>query len=299
MRSPEFLSSTNRSSKHVEFSKGAYMNDNRFPSEEDVYSSFFQGKLQDEMPKKKPFWKRHFLKIYAVVTTMLVLLLGYSTVKLAMEALPPGPSHIQSRSTPTAPAPQPGVTPAPSMTPTPSATAIPPAGTIICQADWSQGVDGWSSTPDWKYVSQMLVNDGTTGGYDYSIILAPCRLSSGNYVVEAQIQYTRGEDEFGLLARGDGGGATGYMGLVSTDRYDNSASIYRNTTSLAAKEEYKVDTAWHIYRLEVRNEHLLFFIDGQQIVETTDTTYLSAGRAGLVVRGDTQINVKSFQITAL
>jgi hypothetical protein len=158
-------------------------------------------------------------------------------------------------------------------------------------------MDGWSGTADWKYISHMLVNDGTTE--KTSVILAPCQFSAGNYAVEAEIQYVRGVGGFGLLARGDGGATTGYEGWIDTYNYvSGRVSVTRGDKYLERKD-YEVNTAWHTYRLEVEDEKLRLFIDTQKIVETTDTTYLAAGRTGLVVQGDTQINVKSFQVTAL
>jgi len=270
------------------------MNQEPYPGEEHIYSHLFNEKLK---VKQRPFWRRHLLKIYAVATTALVLVLGYSAITLAMAQ---GPSSGKPNPTPKMPWEQPpsaGVTPTPLVT-TPSAPQTIPSGTVLCHADWSQGMNGWSGTPDWKYVSQMLANDGTS--YD-STILAPCSLTTGNYAVEAEIQYVRTENysgSFGILARGAGGGSTGYIGLIRTGDY-SGAAIMRGDKSLAFANEYKVDIAKHTYRLEVKDEKLLFFVDSQKIVETTDTTYLSAGRAGLVVQGHTQVYVKSFQVTAL
>lgn len=89
------------------------------------------------------------------------------------------------------------------------------------------------------------------------------------------------------------------MGWIETYKNDSEyASIVTRDSTLDSKD-CTIGTGWHTYRFEVRNEQLIFSIDGSQTVPTTDTTYLSAGRVGLVVMGDTQINVRSFQVTPL
>lgn len=67
----------------------------------------------------------------------------------------------------------------------------------------------------------------------------------------------------------------------------------------APRGEGLQDTAWHTYRFDLKDDTLTFFIDGQKILTTTDTHYLSPGRVGLAVNSGSQIEVKSFQVTAL
>ena len=67
----------------------------------------------------------------------------------------------------------------------------------------------------------------------------------------------------------------------------------------APRGEGLQDTAWHTYRFDLKDDTLTFFIDWQKIITTTDTHYLSPGRVGLAVNSGSQIDVKSFQVTAL
>jgi hypothetical protein len=127
---------------------------------------------------------------------------------------------------------------------------------------WCGGWRRRESTPDWKSVSGMLVNDGTNGATaaDISSILAPCQLSTQNYAVEATILYVRKASGFGILARG-----TGYTGFIgTTDTYIGAAAILKDRSDVLGTRAYYIDTAWHTYRLEVKGAKLLFFVDAQK-----------------------------------
>lgn len=188
---------------------------------------------------------------------------------------------------------------------TPTPRPVQP-GTVLCKEDWQNGMDGWSGTSDWKIAGGMLVNDGTAPSNYNHTLLAPCQISTSNYAVEAKIQYIKGGYGFGVLSRG--GGDNGYEGWITVDSISTgelaAEIVYASQTPFdyIVQKPYAVDDAWHTYRLEVKDLNLAFYIDGTKIADTTDPTYLSAGRVGLTVNGlwsGCQIYVKSFQVTAL
>lgn len=106
-----------------------------------------------------------------IIASMVVL------VVMAAVLIPPLLSnHLQSSpqaalSNPTnAPAPTATPTSAPTPTatpilPTPTSTPPPRPGTVLYQADWSNGLNGWVGAPDWKAAYGMLVDDGSGPHY--------------------------------------------------------------------------------------------------------------------------------------
>src|SRR5437660_10425304 len=128
-------------------------------------------------------------------------------------------------------------------------------------------MDGWSGGADWKQVSDMLVNDGTDtyNGFQDSVVLAPCQLTTDNYSVEVTIQYVRYGDGFGILARG--GGGDGYKAWISTGGKSTlvndiaaitlasespSDDYYDAVEGYLAKTDYEVDTSRHTYRFDLK-----------------------------------------------
>src|ERR1035441_10181296 len=72
-------------------------------------------------------------------------------------------------------------------------------------ATWTDGMQGWVGPKSWKTVDGMLVNDGTVRGF--LPIIAPFKLRSRDYVVQAQIRMTTGNGSaFGIVVRADGTG---------------------------------------------------------------------------------------------
>jgi serine/threonine protein kinase len=64
------------------------------------------------------------------------------------------------------------------------------------------------------------------------------------------------------------------------------------------QNSYTPDTKYHTYRVEVKTNTITLFLDGQQIGQATDNTYLNARQVGLRAY-DAEINVTSFKVFAL
>jgi hypothetical protein len=58
------------------------------------------------------------------------------------------------------------------------------------------------------------------------------------------------------------------------------------------------NTNWHTYRLEVKGTTLRLLIDGNQVLQVQDTTYLSGGKLGLN-SFQTELNVRSYKVFAI
>ena len=52
--------------------------------------------------------------------------------------------------------------------------------------------------------------------------------------------------------------------------------------------------AWHEYRFELRGDHLEVFWDGTRVIEHRDSTFSTAGRAGLWTKADSVTYVDDF-----
>jgi hypothetical protein len=268
------------------------MDDNHYSIEDNAY---FPSQGEKLNAKKKPFWRRHFLKTYATIATILVIILAYVTMTNIMH------SSVQSTLV-SRPTPVPAVIPTqPSASPT---LTSPSPETVLCNVDLSKGIDGWSGSTDWRALNNMLINDGTNSADNAdSVVLAPCQLNTANYSVVATIEYLRGGNGFGILARGGGGNGykawIGAQGLAAIGLASQSPPDDLTGDSLVVQDNYQVDTAWHTYRFDLKENTLTFFIDGQKILNTLDNQYLNSGSVGLVVNGGSEIDVKSFQVTAL
>lgn len=195
---------------------------------------------------------------------------------------------------------------APTLSPTTAPTATPAAksGDTLYQADWSNGLNGWSgSTTGWNTVSGMLVFNGKNGAENW--IAAPLQLNGrADYAVEATIQVVKtdyGYDGFGLVLRADG--QKGYLagvspqGKVALVAPLNNFENY-NLVRIIAKEKYDPKLTAHIYRAEVKGNSVRLLIDGAVVVNATDNLFLSPGKVGLDATG-CQLSILSFKVIAL
>ncbi|HEU5382430.1 MAG TPA: protein kinase [Ktedonobacteraceae bacterium] len=211
--------------------------------------------------------------------------------------------------------------PSPTNTPVSNGTP-PPTGQILYQANWSQSLDGWLGSSQWKQVNNgELGSDGSSDGSSPTnsfIIWSPAHLSVANYKIVAQIQFVRssngrGQFELGIIARGDGqqsGYEAGQIAGGICDDNDQEAIISRINDAKSRPEvnclgvnklvgqNYPVDTNFHTYEFDVTGNSLTLYIDSRLITQTTDNSFIDAGQVGLRdVLGD--INVKSFIVYAL
>lgn len=227
-----------------------------------------------------------------VVTSSRTPIVDAVTPKLPPSALP----FLSSTPSPTE-KPPPTATLTFTYTPPPSTdTPSPTEATILYQADWSGGLNGWFGSQDWKTVDGMLVSDGTNGSVRLSIT-APAALNTiDDYAVEAEIQVVRalGCSSFGVVARIDGKGG-GYQAGINYCEFKGAA--FWQMLDLGYKE-FQPGSGWHTYRLEVQGNNLKFLIDEALALETSDNRYLSGGQVGLW-SDEVQLNIRSFKVIKL
>jgi hypothetical protein len=198
----------------------------------------------------------------------------------------------------------------PTTTPTPSV----PAGTVLYQANWSHGLDGWKNTGGWSVVQGML--QGISTNVNGISITAPYIPKVANYAVEARIRVVR-------LIIQDGGfysifatqqpGADGYQAGVSSllgpgprPNGDNpQLQIYIEPMGDMAPGSFLPSdndptTLWHTYRVEVQGNAATLFVDGvgTHTASSTVTNNLSTGPLGITC-GLVVLQVSEFRIITL
>lgn len=199
----------------------------------------------------------------------------------------------------------------------PGASTLPAEATALpYAADWSGGLAGWSGTDDWSVVNGMLVSDGT--GHDERVgMLAPLQLTDPDMVVEAEIRLedyldagrTGGRASFGVMARverdGDGYGAGHCYSLgrfvpvcAGGEQGEHRSVLWNTDRATLDFAEFEPGGAWHTYRIELRGNGITVLIDGRQILESVDNTYLEGGRVGLW-SSRCAVSVRRFRVTPL
>ena len=184
--------------------------------------------------------------------------------------------------------------------PQPSPIADSP-GSVLYQADWSQGLSGWGGSGDWSTLDGMLVCRGQDATTSVGAV-APVDVSSANgYAVEADIQFLRynpADGSFGLAARVQENGA-GYGFGATTDgaivlATDQNGVLQGTLDS----KPFNPGSGWHRFRIEVTGDSLRAFIDGSLVLSAIDNTFVAGDRVGLWSSG-AQLNVRQFTVTAL
>ncbi len=244
-----------------------------------------------EKVKKKSFWKRYFWQIFAISTTLLMVIFGSTTVLLLIKnTVGPGGSRDRS-STPITTMPStPGsaVTPVPTLTPT---LPLPgPQPGVLCETGSSDNWKEWPVQGPWQLLPtnhQILLHDGS----GEATLMAPafCQPKTLNYAVEARINLLDSgvnSDEFGLIVRG------GYKARIS----DDIVNINADSKSICYKW-LSIDSGYHTYRVEVSGNEIDILIDGSKVCSAADNRYLSPGQVGLF--SDTQIEVTDFKVILL
>jgi len=202
----------------------------------------------------------------------------------------------------------PVATPTPASTPTPAPKPAP--GTILYQADWSSGLNGWPGLYGWKVLDGTLLNDGTNGDSENWVAAPyePGAADIADYAVEAEIQFVRVTPahpsycgSFGIVVREEYR-ASAWVDAPGVDCGADGISkqlVIRvpGETPLSAKA-FDIDDQWHTYRVEVKGNGIKLFFDGAPILEAVDNRYLAGGKVGLWSTL-TQISVRSFKVIAL
>jgi hypothetical protein len=196
----------------------------------------------------------------------------------------------------------PVVTPTPTSTPTPAPKPAP--GTVLYEADWSSGMNGWQQAYGWSVLDGMLVNDGSDDAYTNHWISAPYHPGDAgiaNYAVEAEIQVVQwpgfSHSGFGVVLR------SGYQAGVCNHGWGVSANAMAKQVGAGCWEpiqalDFEPGTEWHVYRAEIRSNTLTLLIDGTQYVQLTDNRHLEGANVGLW-GGNFQVSVRSFKVIAL
>ncbi len=209
---------------------------------------------------------------------------------------------------------QPDSTPSPIIAPTAIPTTGPAApGTILYSANWSSGMNGWTGSSQWAVVNGMLLDNGSggAGGFNDVATFPPYQPSSPDYSVEARIRLVGDSGvtgEFGLFARMTDDGLSAYSGCVDNiwaqKPYSGQAEIHTGyaepyPSDILTAHAFTPASDWHIYRLTVKANHIVLYIDGNSVLQTDNNTYLSAGTLGIEAWNGLQVEVSSFQVIAM
>jgi hypothetical protein len=199
-----------------------------------------------------------------------------------------------------------GFYPGRASTPSHAAAALG-AGSVLYQADWSHGLDGWGTPPqqpslvqppphdasDWYAAGGLLLSRGAALVSDIAAPYQPGRAGIADYVIETQIQLRAG-NYIGISVRREGG--DGYAGIVTDMGSGFRAYIWRQDTGELASAPFNPGSAWHAYRLQAQGDTLTFSIDGNALVSANDSRWSSGGWTGLY-EFSSQLAVRSFVIT--
>lgn len=188
---------------------------------------------------------------------------------------------------------------------------------VLCQANWSKGMNGWIGSSEWKVLDGKLLSDGSNTGPGINVapsgsdsITSPCQPSTPNYAVEAKMQILDSPNDCYLAIRGRVQPASsGYSGyFVGFDSYFGDATIIPFSPSdgfssingfLPSKSSiYNPGVSEHVYRVEFRDNQITLKIDNNVVLQVIDNRYLNTGQVGLE-NGGCQISVSSFQVVAL
>jgi hypothetical protein len=190
--------------------------------------------------------------------------------------------------------------------PTPSPTLVPTAtprpGDVLYKADWSDGMNGWAGTPDWKHIPDMLISDGSVW---IGMITPPYQPETQDYAIEAQIQLLNPVcgntyQGFGLIARAEDeqraiiGGINCHEAAIASVNFGSSTSPF----STIAFQPFDPGKEWHTYRLEVKGNTIRLLVDGALLLEEVDNAIFTNDKVGLF-SGSAQINVRNFKVIQL
>jgi hypothetical protein len=192
------------------------------------------------------------------------------------------------------------------LSPTLTLPAVKP-GTVLYQADWSKGLDGWSSTGGWQAVQGQLQGDSL----EESFILAPYKPTTANYAVEARIQVVHllrahggSLSLFAKQGRGTAGFQAGVAALMGpgprTFGSNPQLQIYAEPggPSNFYVSDYDPQTQWHTYRVEVQDDSATLVVDGIAITTINSEQPYSTGPLG-ISSGLVLLRVSSFRVLAM
>jgi hypothetical protein len=186
---------------------------------------------------------------------------------------------------------------------------------VLYMANWSSGTDGWTVPAGWSVANGALVTfnaEGASGTCPDYPILAPWDAGTiRDYAVETRLSVSRPFWDFesaptylagvivrsgydlliGMVDPGNGTGLQPGLQLRVTDQGGGSRVL--QTMSPAA-----VEGVTNTYRIEVRGDELLVWVNDQPTMRVTDATYHSGGKVGIACT-DADLTVESFQVLAI
>lgn len=279
-----------------------------YPGEEHIYT---QAKIQPV----KPFWRRHILPITLSIALILMVVFAATTILLLLRPpqksennggitnsiSSPAPTSVPTVSTPTE-----NSTPDATATAAAATAAITPTSAPVSNLPCVVNIATWTSgSQDWTVHNGTLYNDGTNGNATAGpTIVASCLPNVSNYSVEAKIQVTNTPEDyscFGIVFRGSSS-QNGWEGYKADICSNNTADIsaYGDYNSLT-QAPFTPGTTTHTYRVDVQDNSIKLFIDGNLIDNTTDNRLLTSetGEGVGLYSQNVQLQVNSFQVTAL
>ena len=212
----------------------------------------------------RPFWRRYSWQIITAALVVLLLVFAYTTFSLP---------H--------------------------SNTAA-----VLCQSGSTDNWSGWSLGSGWKRLNNMLLNDGSNGGYNgRPTLVAPvsCQPKTMDYAVEAKIQVVQSNDNysgFGINVRGIPSGSSNEQGYSAYIDTTSGAAISVIGGDALKTAPFNPGTGFHVYRAEVKGNTITFLIDGTAVVSVVDNRFISAGEVGLWC-ANAQIELSSFKLVKL
>ena len=201
-----------------------------------------------------------------------------------------------------------------SNTPTPGTTSISTGG-VLYQATWGPE-DNWQLADAWEAQDGQLVSNGSQTNAN---ALAPFHAKTANYAVETEIAFR------GFGQSGDNGSQgknvkqgnsffsqSGGYGLIVRLRSGRSyiCGLDARTGAYIALTEggrivkrlknvsYHFATGSHIYRVEIQGSEIALLIDGETIVQASNSTLTAPGEVGLYSI-NTRLDVSSFKVIKL
>jgi DNA-binding CsgD family transcriptional regulator len=195
-----------------------------------------------------------------------------------------------------------------------AAAKFRPVGAVLFQADFTNGLQGWTAAPGWKTLNGQLLSDGTNTDPG-QWLLAPFHPGDvTDYAVEmdAEVIGWTGtnicllcsfDGSYGIAARvtgGDGGYAAGRHVTGSTTA-DLASELWRRNkndwNSLSARKG-DLPSGRHVHRIEVQGNQVRYLVDGVVMDEATDNSFLTGGQIGLW-SNKAQLTVYSFKVIKL
>jgi hypothetical protein len=180
---------------------------------------------------------------------------------------------------------------------------LPRPAAVVCQSGSTDNWNGWHLASGWKRLNNMLLNDGTNGGYNgRSTLVAPtaCQPKTTDYAVEATIQVVSLSDNysgFGIDVR-SGQSTTDPAGYSTYIDSADGANISVVGGDALNNAPFNPGKDFHVYRAEVKGNTVTFLIDGKTVLSAVDNRFISTGQVGLWC-ANAQIELSSFKVFKL